>query len=461
MLFKAVSFWVSPCRFDSQDPLLRAPRGRGRAARLGGVTAGLVGGFPPVPVVLTVAPRENRAPAPRPKEHPSPPARPRGSTRSRRPSTPATSIVRVASCSRSTARRGSCSRRTSARRLPARCTRPRAAGGAGSRQGARPARDHGLAARPVDSPATPTGSGSLPPADRRRDGGAPADGRRPPATPGASVRTAGVHRTDYLPLLLELDAAWDVRPFPSTGARTSPERRPPRRRGAGLRRRRARASRRPLDGRPRLPLRQPPPRRLDVDGRPHRPRRGWTPGHLGTPNRGAFRLPLTLTGVEKLVQSLAQIDVEHRLHELLAILADVPRALPDAAVAARRPRRRPPGLFDAPTWGTSACISAPRSRARAVPGTSTRSSTPTASSTWPAPTGTPFKSRIRVGSRANLRSGDARRRRPRTPRSRAARGCPHVLGLRQFTASLARRSPACSTRSPTCFSAGRRRCSSG
>jgi hypothetical protein len=43
-----------------------------------------------------------------------------------------------------------------------------------------------------------------------------------PAVPGLHVRPAGVHRKTYLPMILELDTRWHVRPFPvRTGGRTS------------------------------------------------------------------------------------------------------------------------------------------------------------------------------------------------------------------------------------------------
>ena len=116
-----------------------------------------------------------------------------------------------------------------------------------ARQGARAAGDHGLAARPRRSPtATPTGSGSRSPSLIGGRDGATSSSRcrtacRP--TPGSSVRTVGVHRGTYLPLLTELDAEWDVRPVRVRLARGHrQERRPPRRRGASLRRRRARCT---------------------------------------------------------------------------------------------------------------------------------------------------------------------------------------------------------------------------
>ena len=34
-----------------------------------------------------------------------------------------------------------------------------------------------------------------------------------PAVPGTQVRTAGIHHGSYLPLLMELDARWEVRSF--------------------------------------------------------------------------------------------------------------------------------------------------------------------------------------------------------------------------------------------------------
>jgi hypothetical protein len=45
---------------------------------------------------------------------------------------------------------------------------------------------------------------------------------------------------------------------------------------------------------------------------------------LGTPNRGSFAIPLTLTGGEKLVKVLARADFSHSLDELLSILGTFP-----------------------------------------------------------------------------------------------------------------------------------------
>ena len=45
---------------------------------------------------------------------------------------------------------------------------------------------------------------------------------------------------------------------------------------------------------------------------------------LGTPNRGSFAIPLTLTGNEKLVKLLAKADIPHRLSALLSIIGSFP-----------------------------------------------------------------------------------------------------------------------------------------
>ena len=72
---------------------------------------------------------------------------------------------------------------------------------------------------------------------------------------------------------------------------------------------------------------------------------------LGTPNRGSFAIPLTLTGVEKLVQTLARFDIKHDLRGVLAVLGSFPgiyQMLPSDSVDLDDDHSQ---LFDAQTWG--------------------------------------------------------------------------------------------------------------
>ena len=62
---------------------------------------------------------------------------------------------------------------------------------------------------------------------------------------------------------------------------------------------------------------------------------------LGTPNRGSFAIPITLSGAEKLVKLLAKADLHHSEQELLSIIGTFPGHVPDAALGTRRPGRRP------------------------------------------------------------------------------------------------------------------------
>ncbi len=144
-----------------------------------------------------------------------------------------------------------------------------------------------------------------------------------PATPGSTVRTAGVHRGTYLPLLTELDAEWDVRPFAfdwrediaKSATRLEAE---VRAFGAGAPVHLVAHSMGGLVAR--YVSRHFAATWTSMDDA-----KGHASGGrlvmLGTPNRGSFAPVLALTGVEKLVRRLALIDTDHRLAELLAILA--------------------------------------------------------------------------------------------------------------------------------------------
>ncbi len=144
-----------------------------------------------------------------------------------------------------------------------------------------------------------------------------------PTTPGSSVRTAGVHRGTYLPLLTELDAEWEVRPFAfdwredmaKSATRLEAE---VRAFGAGGPVHLVAHSMGGLVAR--YVSRHFAATWTSMDDA-----KGHASGGrlvmLGTPNRGSFAPALALTGVEKLVRRLALIDGDHRLPELLAILA--------------------------------------------------------------------------------------------------------------------------------------------
>ena len=140
-------------------------------------------------------------------------------------------------------------------------------------------------------------------------------------TGASAIRTAGVHRGTYLPLLTELDTQWDVRPFAfdwrediaKSAARLEAE---------------VRAFGGPvhlvahsMGGLvARFVSRHFPATWTSMDdGTGHAA--GGRLVMLGTPNRGSFAPALALTGVEKLVRRLALIDGDHRLPALLAILA--------------------------------------------------------------------------------------------------------------------------------------------
>jgi CHAT domain len=144
-----------------------------------------------------------------------------------------------------------------------------------------------------------------------------------PATPGSSVRTGGVHRGTYLPLLTELDAEWDVRPFAfdwredvaKSATRLEAE---VREFGAGGPVHLVAHSMGGLVAR--YVSRNFAATWTAMDDGPNHAAGGRLV-MLGTPNRGSFAPALALTGVDKLVRRLALIDGDHRLPALLAILA--------------------------------------------------------------------------------------------------------------------------------------------
>ena len=211
-----------------------------------------------------------------------------------------------------------------------------------------------------------------------------------PAKAGVQIRPAGVHLPTYVPILMELDSRWQVRPFAfdwredidRSAARLDEEIKAF---GAGepvhlvthsmgglVARRfvnRFRDTWEAID---------------DPEGRG----RGGRLVMIGTPNRGSFAIPLVLTGGDKIVRALAKGDIEHSLEEVLAIVATFPgmyQLLPSPlsnsmATTMQSSSSGRPGA-------TSRCTS--RSSTGRVPSTpiSRRSSIRTGSSTLPATTG--------------------------------------------------------------------------
>jgi pimeloyl-ACP methyl ester carboxylesterase len=174
-----------------------------------------------------------------------------------------------------------------------------------------------------------------------------------PARPGLHVRPAGVHRKTYVPMLLELDTRWHVRPF-AFDWREDIDKAALRLEGevkafgngdpvhlvahsmGGL------VSRRFIQRH-----RETWQSMNDTTGRG----RGGRLVMLGTPNRGSFAISLTLTGAEKIVQLLGKADLTHSLNQLLAIIGSFPgmyQMLPSALVDLGDDHVE---LFDAASWG--------------------------------------------------------------------------------------------------------------
>ena len=174
-----------------------------------------------------------------------------------------------------------------------------------------------------------------------------------PAQAGTHVRIAGVHRKTYLPLLLELDTRWDVRPFgfdwredvDKSAARLDGEIKAF---GAGGPVHLVAHSMGGLVSRRFIQLFPDTWRAMDdTSGKG----RGGRLIMVGTPNRGSFSIPLTLTGAEKLVKLLGKADVDHSLQELLAIIGTLPglyQMLPSPLVELGDDHKR---LFDVSSWG--------------------------------------------------------------------------------------------------------------
>ena len=148
-----------------------------------------------------------------------------------------------------------------------------------------------------------------------------------PAKKGVrQVIPTGVHRKTYLPLLIELDTRWHVKPFPFDW-REDIDRSADRLAGeiqafggggpvhlvahsmGGLVSRRFVQRHRDLW------------KSMD-DGAGQG--RGGRLVMLGTPNRGSFAIPLTLTGAEQVLKLLDKADLHHSLRQLLAIIGSFP-----------------------------------------------------------------------------------------------------------------------------------------
>ena len=176
------------------------------------------------------------------------------------------------------------------------------------------------------------------------------DGVRP-RYPGKRVRVAGL-LPDYLPLLLELDGRWKVKPFAydwrldidSSAAQL------------------AEAIRLWSAGEPchvvahsmgglvarRMIVLFPDVWASMQD--PGNKGRGGRLIQMGTPNRGSFAIPMVLTGQESLVRKLSLLDRKHDVDQLLPILATFPgsyQMLP-APDSGSDDRAR---LYRTETWG--------------------------------------------------------------------------------------------------------------
>jgi pimeloyl-ACP methyl ester carboxylesterase len=175
-----------------------------------------------------------------------------------------------------------------------------------------------------------------------------------PVKPGVHIRPAGLHRKTYVPLLMELDTRWYVRPFAfdwredvdKSAARLDGE---VKAFGAGDPVHLVAHSMGGLVSRRFAQLYRDTWRSMED---PSGSGRGGRLVMLGTPNRGSFAIPLTLTGAEKVVQLLIKADLKHDRNELLSIIGSFGGAyqmLPSSTVDLGDDHLR---LFEPESWGT-------------------------------------------------------------------------------------------------------------
>jgi pimeloyl-ACP methyl ester carboxylesterase len=146
------------------------------------------------------------------------------------------------------------------------------------------------------------------------------------AKPNNQVLTAGLHRKTYVPLLLELDEEWNVRPF-AFDWREDIERSADKL-AAEIR---AFAPAKPvhlvvhsMGG---LVSRSMVKRHPDLWQAMQDPSAKSAGGRLimlGTPNHGSYAIPLALSGKEWLERALEIVDVRHDMQRLLEILSSFP-----------------------------------------------------------------------------------------------------------------------------------------
>lgn len=179
------------------------------------------------------------------------------------------------------------------------------------------------------------------------------DGHDAPAKPGLEVVSCGL-LDEYLPLLVELDGTWQVKPFAFDWRLDI---------GAAADRLDA-TIREWANGEPvhivahsmgglvaRSFIRRHPDTwaaMADANGL----RSGGRLVMLGTPNHGSFAIPLVLTGEEGLVKTIARLDLRHAMPALLGIIGTFTgcyQMLPSPALEFGDERRR---LYRQDTWGS-------------------------------------------------------------------------------------------------------------
>ena len=281
-----------------------------------------------------------------------------------------------------------------------------------------------------------------------------------PAKAGVQIRPAGVHLPTYVPILLELDSRWQVRPFAfdwredidRSAARLDEEIRAF---GAGEPVHLVTHSMGGLVARRFVNRFRETWEAIDD---PEGQGRGGRLIMMGTPNRGSFAIPLVLTGADKIVRALATGDIEHSLEEVLAIVATFPgmyQMLPSPLVDLDGDDHAK--LFERATWGDLAVHQPLLDRARAFYADLEEIVDPDRLLYIAGyDRETPFLLELkRRGSSPTVRPATA------TGECRTRSGCSSRCGRTGWTKSTAtcRRTTTCSTPSRTSCNAARHPCS--
>lgn len=179
------------------------------------------------------------------------------------------------------------------------------------------------------------------------------------ADPGHQIRTSGMHRKTYLPMILELDQGWHVHPFEYDWRHNidvSADRLAQVVRDFRQDNEPVHLVAHSMGGLVSRCFIQRHPEIWDAMYDTDNPSAGGRLIMLGTPNYGAFSIVQMLTGQEKLLKILAFLDFDHDMKELLEILNTFQgsyQMLPSPLVDLGDDHKM---LFDPDSWGVCPMI---------------------------------------------------------------------------------------------------------